>query len=236
MQEVLKKHINIHTFLIALLLTFSLVTGTAFANEESDAHNKKGTEYFNNAKNAQYYQNALKEFNVAIKADPNDDNISTYYSNRGSTYFKLGSNNYDKALKDLGEAIKRNKNNSGAYYWRAKIYEEQGKSAEAKKDWNTTGDLDYKNKDYKSAVTKYTSAINIDGKNSLYYTNRGWAHYQLKEFDEAKKDFDKAITLKSNYSNAYRGRAWVYEAQDKKEDAISNYLKAAISGKDTLPV
>ena len=90
-------------FLIALAVAFLIANNTAFANEESDKHNAKGVEYFSNAKNSQDYQNALKEFEAAIKIDGNS---ATYYSNRGSTYFKL--NNYEAALKDLNKAIQLN--------------------------------------------------------------------------------------------------------------------------------
>ena len=215
---------NFFAVLTVIFIAFFSTCHIAFANEESDAHNIKGVQIFNNAKNSQDYQNALNEYTAAINTDPNDNNISSYYSNRGSTQYKLG--NYAAALEDLNKALELNGKNAFGYYWRALVYEAQKNFDAAKEDWNSTGNVDYSDGKYETAAQRYTSAINIDDKNPEYYKNRGWAYYQLQKYDDAKKDFDKAISLNQNYANAYRGRACVYEVQEKKEEAVLDYLKA----------
>lgn len=87
-----KEGVVVAAFFIAVIVFIS--SSTAFANEESDAHNVKGNEYFNNAKNEQDYQNAINEYTAAIKIDSNDNDISIYYSNRVGAYYTLGSDYY----------------------------------------------------------------------------------------------------------------------------------------------
>ena len=178
---------NFFAVLTVIFIAFFSTCQVAFANEESDAHNIKGVQIFNNAKSSQDYQNALKEYTAAIITDANDNNISSYYSNRGSTQYKLG--NYAAALEDLNKALELNGKNIFGYYWRAQVYEAQKNFDAAKEDWNSTGNLDYSDGNYETAVQRYTSAIKIDDKNPEYYTNRGFAYYQLKNYEAADKDY-----------------------------------------------
>ncbi len=228
------------------MLAISLSSSTAFANEESDAHNVKGNEYFNNAKNEQDYKNAINEYTAAIKIDSNDNDISTYYSNRGGAYYTLGSDYYKEASEDLNKSLELNVNNESAYFWRGRLYESQGKHEEAAKDYFINGNLNYASDKYELAVERYTSAIQNFVNNPEYYANRGKAYLKLKnhnadatkdflqagnlfldekKYQEAEENFNEVLKITNyqlkneNTALADIGLATVYQAQNKKDDA-----------------
>ena len=106
---------------------------------------------------------------------------------------------YDRAIKDLDEAIRLDP--TYAY-----LFECRGSCWGAKKDFN-------------KAIQDYTEAIRLNPNNPFAFENRGFSWLAKGEYDNAIRDFDEAIRLDPNYALAYscRGSAW----QNKK-----NYGKA----------
>lgn len=52
-----------------------------------------------------------------------------------------------------------------------------------------------KRKEFAEAAQHYTTAINLDGSQSTYYSNRALAYIQLNKFSDALKDSEKSIEL-----------------------------------------
>ena len=206
------------SFLIALLLTFSLVTGTAFANAKSDTHNKRGDGHFHVGD----YQDALEEYTLAISID---DKVAIYFSNRGWTYFCL--KNYNAAKADFDTAILLDEKLANAYRGRAELYNAQSNFDSSKEDFYKAGSLYYDSDNYSEAAEDFTKAIEADGTNATYYASRGWAYYKLKRFTESEKDFNTAIRLSNDsIASAYEGRAYVYRDTEKFDSAKNDFCSA----------
>lgn len=67
--------------------------------------------------------------------------------------------------------------------------------AEQAKD---SGNDAVKRKEFAEAAQHYTTAINLDGSQSTYYSNRALAYIQLNKFTDALKDSEKAVELAPN--------------------------------------
>jgi tetratricopeptide (TPR) repeat protein len=52
-----------------------------------------------------------------------------------------------------------------------------------------------KKKDFVLAAQHYTNAINFDGSQSTYYSNRALAYINTSKYEEAFQDSEKAIEL-----------------------------------------
>ena len=73
----------------------------------------------------------------------------------------------------------------------------------------------YCKKDYKSAITYYSKAIELDSNYAIAYSNRGSAKLKDFQFDKAIADFDKGLKLEPYLISAYSGRAF---ARIRKHD------------------
>ncbi len=114
---------------LALLLT----AGPAAA-QDVKPYVDRGIE---NCQNGRYDQ-ALKEFNDALKLKPNDAMLITY---RGVVYYAKGQN--DLAMKDFNRAIELDPKAGKAYYQRGMIYENQEKYAQAAEQLKKAKSLGY---------------------------------------------------------------------------------------------
>lgn len=84
------------------------------------------------------YDQALKDFNDALKLKPNDALIITY---RGVVYYAKGQT--DLAMKDFNRAIEIDPKAGKAYYQRGMIYENQEKYAQAVPELKKAKSLGY---------------------------------------------------------------------------------------------
>ena len=84
------------------------------------------------------YDQALKDFNEALKLKPNDPLLITY---RGVVYYAKGQN--DLAMKDFDLAIQIDPKCGKAYYQRGMIYENQEKYAQAVPELKKAKSLGY---------------------------------------------------------------------------------------------
>jgi tetratricopeptide (TPR) repeat protein len=85
-----------------------------------------------------HYDQALKDFNDALKLKPNDPLLITY---RGVVYYAKGQN--DRAMQDFNQAIKIDPKCGKAYYQRGMIYENQQKFAQAVPELKKAKSLGY---------------------------------------------------------------------------------------------
>lgn len=69
-----------------------------------------------------------------------------------------------------------------------------------------------KSGDHSAAVKAYTSAIELDGTNAIYYSNRAAAKMHLKEYAAAVDDCKMAVSIDATYPRAHERLASAYRA------------------------
>ncbi|KAL6929529.1 hypothetical protein ACO0SA_000932 [Hanseniaspora valbyensis] len=81
-------------------------------------------------------------------------------------------------------------------------------------------------KNFRKAIELYTSAIELNPANPIYYSNRAAAFISSKDYDSAVVDAEKAIELNGKYSKAYTRLGSAKMSLDLPEEAVEAYTKA----------
>ncbi|XP_015122833.1 small glutamine-rich tetratricopeptide repeat-containing protein alpha [Diachasma alloeum] len=76
------------------------------------------------------------------------------------------------------------------------------------------------------AITLYTKAIELDGRNAVYYGNRAAAYSKIGNHRRAIKDCETALTVDPTYSKAYGRLGLAYSSLEKHKEAKESYQKA----------
>ncbi|RYG64381.1 tetratricopeptide repeat protein [archaeon] len=71
----------------------------------------------------------------------------------------------------------------------------------------TAGNEFYKVKNYVSAISSYSKAIEMDPVNAMYYTNRAAAYLMSLQYKDAVSDCDQALRIDSACAKAYFRKA-----------------------------
>ena len=119
--------------LTASWFCLSLLAGPSAA-QDVNAYVQRGMD---NCQSGRYDQ-ALKDFNEALKLKPKDPALVTY---RGVVYYAKGQN--DLAMKDFNQALEIDPKFGKAYYQRGMIYENQQKYAPAATELKKAKSLGY---------------------------------------------------------------------------------------------
>ncbi|PBP15912.1 serine/threonine-protein phosphatase 5 [Diplocarpon rosae] len=77
--------------------------------------------------------------------------------------------------------------------------------------------------DWPTAIDLYTKAIELDGNQPTYYSNRAQANIKSEAYGYAIADATKAIELDPNLVKAYYRRAVAYTAILKSQDALRDF-------------
>ncbi|CAK9799820.1 Small glutamine-rich tetratricopeptide repeat-containing protein alpha [Anthophora plagiata] len=97
--------------------------------------------------------------------------------------------------------------------------------AEAKRLKNEGNALMKADKHYQ-AFLNYTKAIQLDGRNAVYYCNRAAACSKLGNYEQAIKDCHTAISIDPSYGKAYGRLGLAYSSLERHKEAKENYQKA----------
>ncbi|EFC47849.1 HSP70 family protein [Naegleria gruberi] len=81
------------------------------------------------------------------------------------------------------------------------IAQPQQKSKTAE-EWIELGDKDFRNRDYQQAISKYTSALEVERENKRAYLKRAETYQLLKKFKFALSDVDSLINIQSDHTQA----------------------------------
>ncbi len=81
-------------------------------------------------------------------------------------------------------------------------------------------------KDYASAITNYSRAIEMSPFEASHYFNRGIAFYRLGKKEKAIEDFDKVIILDPKGSSAYVYRGLCRMKGGEYQEALEDYNRA----------
>lgn len=69
-------------------------------------------------------------------------------------------------------------------------------------------------------------AIQLDGRNAVYYCNRAAAHSKIGNYQQAIKDCHTALSIDPSYSKAYGRLGLAYSSLQRHKEAKESYQKA----------
>lgn len=90
------------------------------------------------------------------------------------------------------------------------------------------GNLAFKEQNWLKAIEKYSKAIEANGSEATFYTNRAQAHIKIEEYGSAIADATKALEINPELQKAYYRRAMANTAVLRHSDALRDwkiYLK-----------
>ena len=106
----------------------------------------------------------------------------------------------------LTDEISRSESPANEYFLRGNAYLDAGQFAEAARD--------------------YSSAIELDPTNSVYFNNLGLALRYMEQFDAAIEAYDKAIALDPGYRDAFTNRGVVLADRGDLNLAVEDFGRA----------
>jgi uncharacterized caspase-like protein len=109
----------------------------------------------------------------------------------------------DPAIRELDERIRRNPNDSAAYYKRGQLYAQY--------------------EDFTRAVKDFDSVIRLNPKDAEALNNRCWANAMIAELQAALKDCDAALAVRPSYVDALDSRGFVNLKLGQPSKAIGDY-------------
>ena len=146
-------------------------------------------EYAFEAYSLDQYEEAIKNYDMAIKLSPQN---SSLYEGRGRAKSKMKRN--EDAIVDFNKAIEMDSEPWYVFYWR--------------------GIANYELQQYGKSITDFDKFIEISPNHTNAYTVRAHAKHRIRQYSEAITDYSEAISRDpSNQYNYYR------RALSKKEIA-----------------
>ena len=141
------------------------------------------------------------------------------------------SNEYQKAISELTQALSLKPDYSNAHFNRGELYFETSQFRKAEKDYSNAIKLDstdpqYFNsrahcrfimENYADALADYRKALELGDDSAVYATDLADAYQFLGQWDEAAESYRKAIAINNQYSRAYQNAAWLMATCPKKE-------------------
>lgn len=155
--------------------------------------------------NSENYNEAIRNFNIALKLNPLKHQIFIILVNLGIAYNKIEE--FKKAIQILKEALLIESKNIRALNGLAWAYNATGK--------------------YDSVIPLLNTALEIDKTYVHAINNLGWAYHGKKQYDAAEEKYKEAISLSPNYAPALNNLAYLYAEQNKLDKALELALKAS---------
>lgn len=146
------------------------------------------------------YPGSIAQWDSLISSDQTKAN---YYLNRALALWE--SDEPNSAMMDIADAIKLDPNSATAY--------------------NVLGLLHIELGNYDDAIEAFTKALELNGKYTQAYFNRGRAYNLAEDNEPALADLNIAIKQDTSYTLAYFSRAMVYKSMGNTGAAISDYSK-----------
>lgn len=83
-----------------------------------------------------------------------------------------------------------------------------------------------KSEQFTEALQCYSKAVELDGRNAVYYCNRAAAHSKLNQHQAAIDDCRKAISIDPGYSKAYGRMGLAHSSLNQNAEAVQCYQRA----------
>jgi len=151
-------------------------------------------------KEAVPFDSAIPELTKRVTAEPSADN----YHLRGVAF--LAHNQYDNAIADFSESLRKIPRNAGAL--------------------NNRGQASYLKGDYKAAQKDFSAAIVMDPKSFLAINNRALCYIETEEYNLALLDLQAALKLVPDYPEALNNRGIVHQKMNKLDEAVADFTAA----------
>ncbi len=226
-----------------------LVVGTQFLHAQATTDKAKAGSLIEKAKaliEKEDYKPAIVILTQAVALDPKNADA---YQQRGIAYGK--TENFKPALADFSQAVVLAPSDFYSFFLRGSLYlSHLDDPVLAIKDLNecvrllpsnfgyfTLGKAYAANKDFRSAITNYTKAIDLDPKDAFSFYFRGEASSALGSYEMALSDYRKAVELDPNmpaFSNAVRDTESRVAANSKSAPASSPSETDAELGKRVI--
>lgn len=182
------------------------------------------------------YSNAILFYSEALKINP-DYSLAYYW--RGHTYNTVGD--YESAIKDMNEALARNPKDAGIYvtlgdtYFNQKLYLKAIQTYEKIMTFDKNCGTCYYGRArarqdsgmLKEALADYMIFREREPQNANAHNGVGIAYDQMGDTVKAIQNYSKAIQLDTMCYYAYWNRGLIYVAQQKYNEALEDYEKAA---------
>jgi tetratricopeptide (TPR) repeat protein len=158
------------------------------------------------------------------------------------------SDDLDKIIADLDQAIQRTPENSKVYRDRGNAWGRKGDTDRALADyqqaiqinpkdpaifrdrglmWQRKGELD-------KAIVDFDRSVRMSFSDPAVYSDRGAAWFEKGSYDRALADFDRALKLNPGLAIAYVRRAAVFERKGDHERARADHEQATRLGGPSL--
>lgn len=118
----------------------------------------------------------------------------------------LASKQYDRAISDFSESLKRVPKNAGAL--------------------NNRGQCHYLKQNYSEAIRDFSAALIQDPKNFLARNNRALAYIAVKDYKGAMSDLQAALQQVPEYPEALNNRGVVNQKLGKLDDSVRDFTAA----------
>lgn len=195
--------------------------------DESRAHFYKGNDYLFNDE----MQNAIKEYEMALKADSN--NWQACYQMAQAYQLQGDINN---AFLYLNKTLLIKPDFALGYYGRSGLSElindERGSTKDLQKAVTLKRDLfpgllalarkEYGKGNYKTAIAIFDTAIKVQPDFFMTYSMRGSCAFAMKDYDAAISDFDMEIKLAPTHAMGYVNRSLAYGEMKNYRAAITD--------------
>ncbi|XP_076636050.1 small glutamine-rich tetratricopeptide repeat-containing protein alpha [Colletes latitarsis] len=76
------------------------------------------------------------------------------------------------------------------------------------------------------AIANYTKAIELDGRNAVFYCNRAAAYSKIGNHEQAIKDCQTTLSIDPSYCKAYGRLGLAYSSLERHKEAKESYEKA----------
>lgn len=178
--------------------------------------------------------------------DESDVDLFGDYVSRGNAH--ADRQDYDQAIADYGEALKRNPARAVVYYDRAAAYRMKRDYGHAIADYDRAIVLNprYENAfvnrgiayagkgDTDRAIAEFTTALMLDGSDAAAYRNRGDAYVDKGDFALAREDYDEAIRRAPDDPDAYRSRGYLHFYAGKFSAAADDLARVLAAEPDDV--
>ncbi|CAD2093239.1 Hsp70/Hsp90 organizing protein, putative [Plasmodium vinckei brucechwatti] len=195
-----------------------------------DEHKLKGNEFYKQKK----FEEALKEYDEAIKVNPND---IMYHYNKAAVYLEMKS--YEKSIETCLYAIENRYNFKAEFSQVAKVYnrlaigyiniKDYDKALEAyRKSLVEDNNRATRNalKELERKKEKEEREAYIDPVKAEEHKNKGNEYFKNNDFPNAKKEYDEAIRRNPNDAKLYSNRAAALTKLIEYPSALEDVMKA----------
>lgn len=185
--------------------------------------------------NRQKYGEALAEFDVLVKLEPQ---VPANRIERGQVHAMSG--HHDQAIDDFTQAIQAGVRTADLLTARARSYAGKGALDLAFADFEEALRLDPGNtsthlhrgqvhedgRAYDLALADYADAIRLDPTQGRSFSARGMVYLRKGEANRALADLIHALQLDPNLPEAYHNRGQVYASKGNYGQAVADYKQA----------